>query len=89
VETRLMPDAYDTKAAELDRQHGYTRLHVAAMARESVREAMVDLAAKMCPECRRGHTPKAADCGKWFEHRHVDYETGCTASHVWDWLNSK
>jgi hypothetical protein len=91
VIARPVPDAYDAKAHLLRQQYGNTPSHatLASLARESVREAMVDLAAQMCPECNRGHMPKPAGCGTWYEHKHSDYETGCSASHVWNWLNSK
>jgi hypothetical protein len=84
-----MSDRYDAKAAEVRRQYGFNELHVAALARESVREAMVDLASRMCPECRNAHMPTATECGTWFEHKRKDYEIGCTASHVWKWLTSQ
>ena len=84
-----MADRYDAKASELHRQHGFSELHVASLARESVRDAMVDLARRMCPECSRAQIATQMECGTWWEHRCEGYETGCAASDVWNWLKSQ
>jgi hypothetical protein len=82
-----MSDLYDAKARDLIAT-GANKTTIAALARESVREAMLGLAATMCRECADNNIPVKADCGTWYEHRNGDFQVGCTASHVWNWLKA-
>ncbi len=76
-----MPDFYDSAAARLRDEYGFTELHVASLARESVRDAMVDLATRMCPECKRGHMPTPTECETWHEGNYI-LDVGCDRWHT-------